>query len=80
MRIQLYNRGTAQGKQLFANLETICQRLQIDYDPEFITDMNKIYSRGITGETILMINGEPVLIDHYPSKSELENIIQDCLK
>jgi hypothetical protein len=37
MRIQLIP-VVLPNKQLIANLETNCQRLQIDYDPEFITD------------------------------------------
>lgn len=80
MRIQLYDRGTAKGKQLFSNLENVCKRLQIDYDPEFIKDMNRIYSKGITGDTILTIDNEVALIDKYPSAKELENIISDYLK
>ena len=34
MRIQLYDRGLPKGQKLFSDLETVCQRLQIDYDPE----------------------------------------------
>ncbi len=80
MRIQLYDRGTPKGKQLFSNIQEVCQRLQVDYDPEYIKDMNRPYSMGFMGETILLINGEAALIDRFPSKSELENIIQDYLK
>lgn len=80
MRIQLYDKGSPKGKQLFANIEIICKRLQIDFDPEYIKDMNKIYSRGIMGNTILVINNEVALIDKYPSAKELENIISDYLK
>ena len=46
MKIQLFDRGTPQGKQLFSNLETVCQRLQIDYDPEYIKDMSHVYQYG----------------------------------
>ena len=80
MRIQLYDRGLPPGKQLFANLETICQRLQIDYDPEYIKDMTRVYAKGLQGDTILLINGEVVLIDKYPPIKELENIISDYLE
>ncbi len=77
MRIQLYDKGTPKGKQLFSTLETVCKSLQIDYDPEFIKDMNKIYSKGIMGTTILMINNEVASIDKYPNARELEAIISD---
>lgn len=80
MRIQLYDRGTPQGKQLFTNIETICKRLQIDYDPEYIKDMNRVYSMGIQGTTILMIDGEIALVDKYPNIKELETIVSDYLK
>jgi len=80
MRIQLYDRGTPQGKQLFANLENLCHRLQIDYDPEYIKDMNRVYSMGIQGKTILLIDGEVALVDKFPSLNELENIINDYRK
>jgi hypothetical protein len=80
MRIQFFDRGTPKGKQMFADIESICQRLQIDIDPEYIKDMNRIYSRGIQGNSILLIDNEVALVDKYPSKSELENIISDYLK
>lgn len=80
MRIQLYDRGSPKGKKLFTDLETVCQRLQIDYDPEYIRDMNRPYSMGLQGNTILLINGEVAFIDRYPNSKELENIISDYLK
>lgn len=80
MRIQLYDKGTPKGKQLFTTLENVCQRLQIDYDPEYVKDMNRIYSRGVMGNTILVINNEIAAIDKYPSAKELEDIISDFRK
>ena len=77
MRIQLYDKGSPKGKQLFETLDTLCKRLQIDYDPEYIKDMNKVYSMGIQGNTILLINGEVALVDKYPNAKELETIIND---
>jgi len=35
---------------------------------------------GLQGSTILLIDGEVVLIDKYPPLKELENIISDYLK
>jgi len=80
MRIQLFDRGSPKGKQLFSNLETLCKRLQIDYDPEYIKDMTRIYSQGIQGSTVLMIDNEVAFVDKYPSPKELETILQDYLK
>lgn len=80
MRIQLFDRGLPKGKQLFTDLETVCQRLQIDYDPEYSKDMNKVYAMGYQGNTILLIDNEVVLIDKYPNSKELENIISDYIK
>lgn len=80
MRIQLYDRGLPPGKQLFTNLQTLCQRLQIDYDPEYIRDMTRVYAMGLQGNTILLIDGEVALIDKYPSLKELENILNDYRK
>ncbi|MDD4135638.1 MAG: hypothetical protein PHN66_01040 [Candidatus Shapirobacteria bacterium] len=77
MKIQLFDRGTPQGKQLFSNLETVCQRLQIDYDPEYIKDMSRVISMGLQGKTILLIDGEVAFMDKYPSVKELENIISE---
>lgn len=77
MKIQLYDRGTPQGKQLFSNLETVCQRLQIDYDPEYIKDMSRVISMGLQGKTILLIDGEVAFMDRYPSVKELETIISE---
>lgn len=79
MRIQLFDRGSPQGKKLFADLEYLCQRLQIDYDPEYIQDMSRIYSQGVQGKTVLMINNEVALVDKYPTRSELEKILTDYL-
>jgi hypothetical protein len=80
MRIQLFDRGSPQGKKLFANIEMLCKRLQVDYDPEYIQDMNRPYSMGIQGKTILMIDNEVALVDKFPSTKELETIISDYLK
>jgi len=80
MRIQLYDRGLPPGKQLFANIESLCQRMQIDHDPEYIKDMTRVYTMGLQGNTILLIDGEVVLIDKYPSLKELENILNDYRK
>mgnify|MGYP001564001222 FL=1 len=65
---------------MFADIEVICQRLQIDYDPEYIQDMHRVYSMGIQGKTILLINNEVALIDKYPPLKELEQIISDYLE
>ena len=80
MRIQLFDRGSPQGKKLFANIEILCKRLQIDYDPEYVQDMNRPYSMGIQGKTILMIDNEVALIDKFPSPKDLETIIVDYMK
>jgi hypothetical protein len=80
MRIQLYDRGLPPGKQLFANLQTLSQRLQIDYDPEYIKDMTRVYAMGLQGNTVLLIDGEVALIDKYPPLKELENILNDYRK
>jgi hypothetical protein len=79
MRIQLYDRGTSKGKKLFNDIEKVCQSLQLFDDPEYIKDMHRPYSMGIQGEVILMIDGEPVLIDKNPSLKELENFINEYL-
>ena len=80
MRIQLFDRGLPTGKKLFADLQSVCQRLQIDYEPEYSKDMNKAYDRGYQGNTILLIDNEVVFIDKYPGVKELENIISDFIK
>jgi hypothetical protein len=80
MRIQLYDRGLPQGKKLFADLEVVCKRLQIEYEPEYLKDMNRVYAMGYQGSTILLINNEVAFIDKYPGQKELENIISDYLK
>lgn len=80
MRIQLYDRGLPKGKKLFSDLESVCNRLQLGFDPEYIRDMNRAYAMGYQGSTILMINGEVAFIDKYPSVKELESIISEYLK
>lgn len=77
MRIQLYDRGSPKGKQLFADLEILCKRLQIDYDPEYVKDMSRVISMGLQGNTILLIDGEVAFIDKYPNIKELEIIISE---
>lgn len=79
MRIQLYDRGSPQGKKLFADLQKLCQRLQIDYDPEYVQDMTRVYSMGIQGKSVLLIDGEVVFVDRYPNPQELETIISEYL-
>ena len=80
MRIQLFDRGTPKGKKLFSDLDAVCKRLQVDFDPEYIKDMNRVYSRGLVGDTILLIDNEPALVDKFPSAKELETLITDYRK
>jgi len=80
MKIQLFDRGTPKGKQLFANIEEVCRRLQIDYDPEYVKDMSRVISMGLQGNTILLIDNEVAFMDKYPSTKELETIISDFQK
>ncbi len=80
MKIQLFDRGTPKGKQLFTNLEEVCRRLQIDWDPEYIKDMSRVISMGLQGNTILLIDNEVAFMDKYPSTKELESIISDFQK
>lgn len=77
LKIQLFDRGTPAGKKLFSQLEEICQRLQLDTSPDYITDMYKVIEQGIQANTVLMINYEPVLVDKFPGTSELEAIISE---
>ena len=79
MRIQLYDRGSPQGKKLFSDLQNLCRRFQIDYDPEYIQDMTRVYSMGIQGKAVLLIDGEVVFVDRYPNLQELEIIISEYL-
>lgn len=80
MRIQLFDRGSPKGKQLFVDLQTVCHRLQIDFDPEYIQDMHRVYSMGIQGNTVMLIDGQVVFVDKYPNSKELENVISDYIK
>lgn len=80
MKIQLFDRGTPAGKKLFSDIKIVCQRLQVDYDPEMITDMHRVVTMGVQGKTVLLIDNDIALVDKYPSLSELENIISDYLK
>jgi ABC-type uncharacterized transport system ATPase subunit len=80
MKIQLFDRGTPQGKQLFSNIEEVCKCLQIDYDPEYVKDMSRVINMGLQGKTILLIDGEIAFMDKYPSIRELEIIISDFQK
>ena len=77
MRIQLFDRGTPKGKQLFTDLENLCHRLQIDFDPEYIKDMSRVYNMGVQGNTVLLIDGEIAFVDKYPNIKELETIISE---
>jgi hypothetical protein len=80
MLLQLYDRGSPQGKRLFIDLQTVCHRLQIDYDPEYIQDMKPVYDMGIQGKTILLLDRQVVLVDQYPPPAELEDLISDYIK
>ena len=80
MIIQLYDRGSPQGKKLFADLDKLCRQLQIENEPEYIKDMHRPYSMGIQGKTILMINNQVVLVDKFPSSKELEETLKDYQK
>ena len=79
MRIQLYDRGLPKGQKLFADLDAVCQRLQIEWSPEYIKDMSRVYSMGLQGSTVLLIDGEIAFVDKYPSQKELETIISEYI-
>lgn len=80
MRIQLFDRGTPAGKKLFSDIQTVCRRLQIDYDPEMITDMHRVISMGVQGKTVLLIDNEIALVDKFPNLRDLEDLVSDYIK
>lgn len=75
MKIQYFDRGTPQGKKLFANLDLICRKLQIDLPPEYIHDMSRVYAMGVQCKSALVINNEVAFVDRYPSPRDLETIV-----
>jgi len=80
MKIILYDKGTPNGKKLYQMLDEATERLGI-YDQAVMSkDMSKIYNQGVVGSTILTINNEVVLVDRLPTKSELEDILNDFIK
>ncbi len=79
LKIQLFDRGTPRGKKLFADLEEVCSRLQLDTSPDYVTDMYKVIEAGLEAKTVLMINHQPVLIDKFPNQTELEAILGDFI-
>ncbi len=80
MKIILYDKGTKLGKQLFEMLDQATERLGIFDQAVMSKDMTKIYNTGVAGNTILTVNNEVVLVDRLPSKSELEDILNDFIK
>ncbi|MGI5840977.1 MAG: hypothetical protein ACOX6N_02110 [Patescibacteria group bacterium] len=39
--------------------------------------MSRVYSLGVQGNTVLLINGQVALVDKFPDQKELEDILND---
>lgn len=80
MKITLYDKGSLNGKKLFAMLDQSTQRLGIMDQPILSKDMGRIWNTGVQGNLILTIDNEVVLVDRVPTQSELEDILNDFVK
>lgn len=80
MKIVLYCKGSPKDQAFFKEIVNLATRLQIYEQPELSKNLAKYYQQGITGNTILTVNNQVILVDQYPSSTELEALLSDYLK
>lgn len=80
MKIQILGSGCASCKNLHKALEEVVQKLSLNIEVEYSTDIAKIVELGAMSSPVLAIDGQLITSGKVPTSQEIETIIQEHQK
>ncbi|MEA2013491.1 MAG: thioredoxin family protein [Verrucomicrobiota bacterium] len=75
MKIQILGSGCTKCKKMAEIAETTAKELQLNYELEKVSDINKIISFGVMMTPALAINGEVKIAGRLPSVDEIKKFL-----
>lgn len=76
MKIQILGTGCAKCKKLAESTVSAAKELQIDYELEKVTDINKITMMGVMMTPALVVDGDVKVVGKVPSIEEIKKYLQ----
>ena len=73
LKIQVLGTGCPKCKKLADMAEKVARELNLDYELEKVTDINKIISFGVMTTPALVVDGKVVIAGKLPSEEALRN-------
>jgi small redox-active disulfide protein 2 len=75
MKLKVYGSGCAKCKLLAEHAEAAAQALEINYEIEKVTDINKIINAGVMRTPALAVNDEIVVAGSVPSADRIKKYL-----
>ena len=75
MKLKVYGSGCAKCKLLAENAEAAAQALEVNYEIEKVTDINKIIDAGVMRTPALAVNDEIVVAGSVPSADKIKKYL-----
>jgi small redox-active disulfide protein 2 len=75
MNLKIYGSGCAKCNLLAEHAETAAQALEINYEIEKVTDINKIIDAGVMRTPALAVNDEIVVAGSVPSAEKIKKYL-----
>jgi len=75
LKIQVLGTGCPKCKKLADMAEKVARELNLDYELEKVTDINKIISFGVMTTPALVVDGKVVIAGKLPSEEALRNLL-----
>ncbi|RCK47144.1 MULTISPECIES: thioredoxin family protein [Thalassospira] len=75
MKISIYGSGCAKCQALAKNAEAAAQALELEYEIEKVTDVNRIIDAGIMRTPALMIDDDILVEGKVPTPDEIRQML-----
>jgi small redox-active disulfide protein 2 len=75
MNLKIYGSGCAKCKLLAEHAEAAAQALEINYEIEKVTDINRIIDAGVMRTPALAVNDEIVVVGSVPSAEKIKKYL-----
>jgi len=80
MKIQVLGSGCATCKNLYKSVEEIVEKLNLELEVEYSTEITKIVELGAMSSPVFAIDGEVIAVGKVPSNEEIEKAICEKMK
>jgi len=74
-KIQILGTGCPKCKKLAENAEAAAKELNIEYEVEKVTDINKMMKFGVMMTPALVVDGEVKVVGKVPSPDEIKQML-----